>query len=586
MSVKKNPFARTCGLIFREAPISAAVTMLFKIVEGLFPTYVTILSARLFSRAALLLQDAVSVKALYMDVLLLLAGYVCKHVLTYVGAITLNAGVYEKINSRLRVLICEKSARLSMLQYEDPEILDMQKRAERNIRTENMSTLFMTYMYIGIGLCGILSIAAALAAYHWLFLAVCALSVVPFLIIRLLRSGDIYLLRKKQAREERKKQYYWKLLTSKQSVKEMRVMSAGRFWAEKWKTSRDLVNEESWSLTKKDARSMIFCNVLKIVGYGVSILLAWYLIHQESISVGVFGACLIAVSSVQSQMQDVLSKLGGLREKIGYAQDYYAYLDLPEEPERSDEIPGAFREIHLEEVCFSYPGASRPAVDHVTLDIRRGEKIALVGENGSGKTTLTRMLLGAYEPDSGSIFINEAAYEVLNKDSLRKHMSLVQQDFVQYQMSLRNNVAMSDISYAADDARIFNALEKAGAGMGDINLDTVLGTRFGNTELSGGQWQKLAIARGIFRDSELAILDEPTSALDPALEWQVLEKFLRIAEEKTALIVSHRIGICTQVDRILVMKDGRIVEDGSHQELLQRNGEYARLWHTQEQWYV
>lgn len=220
----------------------------------------------------------------------------------------------------------------------------------------------------------------------------------------------------------------------------------------------------------------------------------------------------------------------------------------------------------------------------INLTIHKGEKIVILGENGSGKTTLSKILLGLYPPESGRLLYDGKPAHIFSRESLYSNVTAIAQDFVAYHLTLRENVALSNITRVNHDGEIWSALSLAGAeSLG--GLDDRMGREFGGRELSDGQWQKLAIARGLFRDSGMILLDEPTSALDPLVETEILTKFMKAAEGKTALIISHRVGLCKLADRIVVMKNGGITEIGTHDDLMQMNGEYAKLYRAQEVWY-
>ncbi len=239
--------------------------------------------------------------------------------------------------------------------------------------------------------------------------------------------------------------------------------------------------------------------------------------------------------------------------------------------------------ITLENVSFKYPNSDKYALSFINLAVRKGEKIAILGENGSGKTTLSKVLLGLYPAEQGQILYDGKAITDFTKESFYAGISAIAQDFVSYNLTVRENVAISDIARIDDDPAIQATLSDAG--MVENNLDAMMGREFGGKELSGGQWQKLAIARGLFKESEIILLDEPTSALDPLIETEILTKFIKAAEGKTALIISHRIGLCKLVDRIVVMKDGRVAETGTHSELIASSGKYAKLYKSQAKRY-
>jgi ABC-type bacteriocin/lantibiotic exporter with double-glycine peptidase domain len=231
----------------------------------------------------------------------------------------------------------------------------------------------------------------------------------------------------------------------------------------------------------------------------------------------------------------------------------------------------------------------KDALKDISFSIKNGEHIAILGVNGSGKTTLTKCIMGLYKQSTGHIIYNDKPLTYWNRDSFYDYATMISQSVIPYYLTLRENVCMSDISKKDDDAMIAKALNEIG--LEELldtpqKLDTQLGKEYDGIELSGGQWQKLALSRSLIKDSQFIIMDEPTSALDPLVETEILRMFLQVLTGKTAIIVSHRVGISRHVDRIFVMKDGAIVEMGSHDDLMSLHGEYHNLYISQQQWYT
>ncbi|MDR0999729.1 MAG: ABC transporter ATP-binding protein/permease [Clostridiales bacterium] len=353
---------------------------------------------------------------------------------------------------------------------------------------------------------------------------------------------------------------------------------------DKWRDTRDEVNEELWAVQKKDAVSLLWCDGIRIAGYCISIGVVLWLVIRGDVTLGVFGGAITAFLSLQGSMRNFLSDLGRITEHLAHAADYYSFLDMPDEPDGENEYDGLYESIRLENISFKYPNSENYALKPLNLTIRKGEIVAILGENGSGKTTLSKVLLGLYPSENGTVLYDDTPVEIFTKDSFYSSVSAIAQDFISYNLTLGENVTISDISRLNDEAGIKSALADAGVD-GNISLDDTMGREFGGKELSGGQWQKLAIARGLFKNSELIVLDEPTSALDPLIETEILSKFIEAAKGKTALIISHRVGLCKLVDRIIVMRNGEVVEDGTHNTLLAADGEYAKLYEAQAKWY-
>ncbi len=572
----------------REVPFSGMTGVINYLAQGLLPGVTALLLAKLFDAANLLVQGKGRVEDLVRYGGLFVGTYVVVYLLQLLSSITINAGIYERCTSYYKMKISEKMASLPLIAFEDANILNLQSRAKDCAGREILSQIYMSStVFITKGISVVMTISV-LASYNLWFVPISILSVLPFFIMRILRGREFYLLRKAQAKKARRAEYLWSLFHNKQAIKEMRVMGFGDYLSGKWTETRDEVNEDLWKQNIRDGKSMLFCDALKIAGYGCSILFALLLAMKGFISIGVFGACIAAFQSMQNAAKEFFVDLGNLPEKISFAGDYFMFLDLPEEKNGEQQINGLQDGISLSNVSFAYPNSSHYALKNISLTIKNREKIVILGVNGSGKTTLSKLILNIYEPSRGEIRYNGILSSDIDKHSLYTYVSVVPQNFVSYHLLLRENVAISDIEHLQDDALILQSLESVGlqelAGR-DGSLDMQLGREFGGLELSGGQWQKMAIARGVFKESELIILDEPTSALDPLIETEILKQFIEIAENKTAVIISHRVGLCKLADRIILMKDGEIRKMGSHQELIKKDGEYKRLYMEQERWY-
>ncbi len=266
------------------------------------------------------------------------------------------------------------------------------------------------------------------------------------------------------------------------------------------------------------------------------------------------------------------------------------FLDIPERT-GEDVKPDMGKGIELTSVSFSYPQADGKAVDGVTLTIRQGETVALVGENGSGKTTLVKLLTGLYTPDEGSVTVGGRDTSETSETALFDRTSGVFQNYTAYKFTLSENVSISEamrddnrdggIAAALDDADV----DYADAGTFPDGVNTVLSREFDGVDLSGGQWQRVAVARGLYRRHELIVLDEPTAAIDPIEETKVYKRFKEIAKDKTAVVVTHRLGSARIADRIIVMDKGKIVESGTHEQLAASGGKYAAMWEAQAEYY-
>jgi len=570
--------------IFKWMPFSALITMFDYFYGSFTPAVITFISVRFFDSAMQVLNGNPVQYDLYLYAGLYLGIYLINDLLSYVRSITLNAGIYEKGTAFFRMELYEKLAKLPLITFENADILNKKERVERAVNDETLSAIFNhSFRFLRSGI-QVLGIAAVMSAYSIWLLPLSLLSVLPYLFARIIRGKEFYYIKSRQAKKTRLLSYLWGLFNSRQSIKEMRIMGFDGYITDKWRNVRDEVNEELWAAEKKDAVSLLICDVFRIIGYGISVVIVLILALRGTVSVGVFGAAIGAFLGLQNSMQNFLTGFGRFSEWILYAKDYYEFLGMPEEKNGTEEYRGLNENITLENINFKYPNSENYALKQINLSVKKGEKIAVIGENGCGKTTLSKILLGLYPAESGQVLYDKKPVEDFTKDSLNVKISAIAQDFVSYNLTVRENIAISDISRLNDDNGIESALKNAGVDE-NIKIDDIMGLEFGGKELSGGQWQKLAIARGLFKNSELIILDEPTSALDPLIETEILSQFIKAAQNKTAIIISHRVGLCKLVDRIIVMQNGEIAEDGPHEELLAKNGEYAKLYNSQAKWY-
>ena len=348
------------------------------------------------------------------------------------------------------------------------------------------------------------------------------------------------------------------------------------------------MNQELWDFKKRDICSFLLCEILCKCGYVLSIIIAILLLLNHRLDFGMLAASLVAFTSCQLAAKYFLISLGRIPECAAFVRDYYDFIDIDEDVRGTEKFDSNFDKINVKNVCFSYPNTDHLTISDISLDIKKNESIAIVGNNGSGKTTLVKLLTGLYKAQKGEVLYGTQNIKDLEPGEFYRNVSIVSQDFVKYEMTLRENIAISDWKHLDDTGKIQELLKQMDLPEFSSKeaLDMLLGSEFDGRDLSIGQWQKLAIARGMFKDSSMIVLDEPTAALDPIMETTILKMFLQIAKNKTAIIVSHRIGICREVDKIIVMKNGKVAEIGNHNELLTKEGEYYQLYKMQQKWYV
>lgn len=585
---KINIIKNTFKEVFFAIKWSAIISPILYFIEGIIPAFITYILTILYDKIDLYTKNQDEFSSIIFFTTIVIFLYLLLTIVQIISAYIVNIGVYEKVQNHCKLRVYNKTSELNLILYEDTNIYDLKSRAEETVKRDTLSNLYMNFGIILRCSVSFISTLVVLSTYNPWFILICFLSVIPFFIAKKIRGNAFYFLKKAQIKKERKLSYLWFLLIHKDSVKEIRTQQTYDYIYNKWKECKNEVNNEIWNFEKKDALSMFFCDFIKILGYVTCVILSLIMVINGKVSIGVFGACLTVFITCQNSVKTLLIRLGGISSLINFAKNYFDFLEIAN-GDMPRTINHTFKNsIKLRNVNFKYPNNNEETIKEINLDIKNGEIVVLVGENGCGKTTLIKLILGIYDVVDGEIVYDEINLKDISRDYLYKNISIISQDYNQFQMSLRENVAISDVGNIDNNDKIIKTIKIIDEDILDNikNLDDVLGKEFAGIELSGGQWQKIAISRGMFKNSDLIIMDEPTASLDPITEYEVLKKFLEISKNKTSVIVSHRIGLCKYADKIIVMEKGRIVGIGKHDELLISCQEYQHLYETQKKWYV
>jgi len=383
------------------------------------------------------------------------------------------------------------------------------------------------------------------------------------------------------------------LLTKRKYIKEMRFYQLYDYIQDKYDESVEVLNKQQMKLAKI---YLVIEMLASFLTYGAIAVSLAIISSQIFAGVAQIGAFVLVYNTVRN-MQNALTSISNCFDVIGdqgrYLEDYETVMSYEEEPqvdisqlENTDSL-----EITFDHVSFTYPNTDREVLTDINLTIKQGEKIAIVGENGSGKSTFVALLTGLYEPTKGRILVNGVDISE-NLALLRAKLSCTMQDFLHHNDTVAENVLIGDLLHPHTKEDIEAALKKAGISENIGELSHGANTYLGNlypesTDLSGGQWQKLAMARNLLRtDACMMVMDEPTAALDPIAESKLYEEFSSLTEDKTVILISHRLGATRLADRVMVFDKGQVVEDGAHEELLARNSLYTTMYHAQSQWYV
>lgn len=474
--------------------------------------------------------------------------------------------------------------------YEDSSLYDKMHRANAIVSSGRFMKFFLNGIATAQEIITVISVSLVLASFSLSLIPPCFLSVLPSFVARIVRGTRYYYMTVYQTPRIRLRDYLWSLLISKDSLKEARVFGFGDYLKDRWADCKRELQDEEWAFTRKHALIQLAVDCSKSAGLGAGLLLLVWLMTKDALEVGAFGAAFASLQVVQSSFNSFLVQLSLASEKVPFVADLFRFLGTEETGSTGSLVFSQLRSgIEVDGVSFAYPGTDKTVLKDINLKIRQGETVALVGLNGAGKTTLAKLILGLYKPTKGRIKYDGIDLTEYDMKAVYKRASAVFQDYMRYQLTLRENIGFGSIDEIDDDSRIMEAIEQVE--LEDVlkklpsGLQSQLGREFGGAELSGGEWQKVAIARGIIRRGDIVVLDEPTASLDPVTESEVFRKFAGLAKGRTAILISHRVSSARLADRIVVLEEGRIVETGSHEELMERRGRYHELFSLQAQWY-
>ncbi|KQO17408.1 ABC transporter ATP-binding protein [Paenibacillus sp. Leaf72] len=390
----------------------------------------------------------------------------------------------------------------------------------------------------------------------------------------------------------RKMNYFFSLLTGKDAAKEIRTFDLSNYLMNKWKKVYWSSYSDQQKLEIKATLILSILDVFIIVTVNLIILYLAQISYIKQYSIGLFVAVNQAITTSQSSISILSMQISRIYNNALYAKELFSFL------EKKNEITGNHTEkifperiekgIYVKNLYFSY-STGKYSLENVSFEIKKGQKIAIVGHNGAGKSTLAKCLLGLYNPSQGEIYYDDLEIRDIERQSFTKRVTSVFQDFVRYQLTLRENIGFGNVEKMDDEALLNNSINKAGLEKKIFKkgFDTQLGTIFnGGVDLSIGQWQKISLSRAFISEAEIIILDEPTAALDPITEVEVFDKFLELSGDKTAIFITHRLGSCKSADNILVLDNGKLIEQGTHEELVKMNGEYAEMFKMQSEWYL
>lgn len=505
-----------------------------------------------------------------------------------------NVLLRAKLGLHVNLVILEKAANVSYSHFEDPEFMNQMTQARREASSRPLSLVSgaLSLVRNSITLIGYLGLLWALGP--WAMLVLIATAVPPFL-AEAGHGRRMYALQRARTQRNRKTFYLEALLTTEQTVKEIKLFALARWLIDRYREIYLGFHAEETVVARARARNAFLLGLLATLAlYGTYALIVTRTIAGV-ITLGSMTLYITVFRQGQTTLQRALSAVAGIYEDNLFMSNLFEYLGVPnDEPDEtlssaSSEEDTKPPKIVFDDVTFRYPGAERDALANVNLTIERGETIALVGRNGAGKTTLVKLLVGLHRPTSGRIMIDDVDVADMTAGALRRKVGIIFQDFARFQFSAGENIGVGWLPDREDSRAIERAVEDAGAKTVidrlPKRLETPLGRAFGGDDLSVGQWQRIALARAFMRKSRILVLDEPTASMDAEAEHEIFQRFRDLKAQRTALLITHRFSTVRMADRIAVFEDGRIVELGSHTELLAENGRYAQMFRLQAEGY-
>ena len=496
------------------------------------------------------------------------------------------------LGQRVNVLIIEKALTLELRQFEDSEFYDKMTNARREASSRPLSLVNRTFGLVQNGL-SLLTYGALLISFSAWAVAILILAAIPAFVAETRFAGQAFRLFRWRAPETRQQRYLETLVAREDFAKEVKLYQLGEMLLGRYRSLFHQLYGEDRDLTIKRGFWSYLLGLLSTATFYVAY--AWIVVETVvgRISLGDMTMYLTVFRQGQMTFASALTSIGGMYEDNLYLSNLYEFLEEQVPIRYGRAIKGTNPQdgIRFENVTFTYPGSTKPALKNISLHLKPGEKLAIVGENGSGKTTLIKLLTRLYTPESGRILLDGLNLEEWDLDLLRRRIGVIFQNFVRYQFTVGENIGVGDVEKLEDEKAWEIAAEKGMAQPFIERLPDGFTTQLGRwfksgQELSGGQWQKIALSRAFMRkNADIIVLDEPTSAIDSQAEYEIFDRFRNLTKDKMVFLISHRFSTVRMADKIVVIEQGELLETGTHEELLKANGRYATLFSLQAKGY-
>lgn len=581
---------RAVALVLKSSRGLTAANLLLTVVQGLLPLVPLYLMKLLIDSIEGVITGGSATSFRHIGVLIAIMGGAALLTALFrsVGSIVEQTQA-SVVTDYMQDILHGKSLDVDLAYYEDSRFYDTLHRAqgEAPFRPTSIVNGLISTAQNSVSL---LAMVGLLLSFHWIVAVVLIAAALPGVFVKLKFSKKSWKWQRERTETERRAWYKHWLLTSSGHAKEIRIFGMGEYFREKYRDLRTVLRTEMLGIARKRAAEDLGTQVVATtLVYGSLAFIAWQA-FGGLITIGGMVMYFQAFQKGLGYLKGLLGSLAGLYEGNLFLSNLFDFLDIEPsvvDPPEPAPFPSSIHEgIIFENVSFEYSSGSGMVLENIDLAIRPGEMLALVGENGSGKTTLVKLLCRLYDPASGVISVDGTPIRNFRLEDHRRNISVIFQEYARYHLTAGQNISLGDIQHSPDDSAIRKAAATAGVDSLIESLpdgyDTVLGRWFKNgKELSIGEWQKIALARAFIRDAPIVILDEPTSALDARSELDVFTKFRELVQGKTSVIISHRFSTVRMADRIAVMHKGRIIEHGTHTELMAEKGKYSEMYTIQ-----
>jgi ATP-binding cassette, subfamily B, bacterial len=504
------------------------------------------------------------------------------------GVDFLDALLADKYTRHVSVLVMKHAAQLDLTAYEDPVFYDRLERAR--VQATDRLGMIQSIGRLVQQVVTTVSLSVAIMLFSpWLLLMLVACVVPAFLG----ESHFAFLGYAKNFRQtpiRRQLDYLRVLGGSKEAAKELKLFGLAPFLTERFSRLSDRIYHEDVDLARRRLTAGSFLSTISTAGYYLAYVFVIWRTVTGVLSIGTFTFLAGAIQQASSNIQQMFSTVSSIADQALFLTDLIAFFEMrPMIASKPNALPAPrpiIRGFEFRSVSFHYPGSSRLVLDGLNFHFRPGERVALIGENGEGKTTIVKLLTRLYDPVEGQVLLDGVDLREYNLEDLYTEVGVIFQDFMRYEMTARENIAVGRIEQLDDLPGLLKSAQKSMAdeviGRLPSGYEQMLGRRFdGGVDLSGGEWQKVALARAYLRDAQILILDEPTAALDARSEYEVFQRFAELTAGKMALFISHRFSTVRMADRIVVLENGRIAEDGDHEKLTRLGGRYAEMFELQ-----